>query len=72
MCESGATCLSVDCCFSAKDVALRRKSRDWWLGIRIMCESGATCVSVDCCFSAKDVALRRKSRDWLGGNQDNV
>ena len=39
------------CCFSAKHAALRRKSRDWWLEIRIMCRSGATCLSTDCCFS---------------------
>jgi hypothetical protein len=29
------------CCFSAKHVAVRRKSKDW-LGFRIMCPSGAT------------------------------
>jgi hypothetical protein len=39
------------CCFSAKHAALRRKNKDWWLGIRIMCPSGATCVSVNSCFS---------------------
>ena len=32
------------CCFSAKQAALRRKSR-------IMCPSGATCLSGYCCFS---------------------
>ena len=39
------------CCFSTKHAALRRKSKDWLGGIRIMCSSGATCVSADCCFS---------------------
>ena len=39
------------CCFSAKHAALRRKSKDWWLEIRIMCRSGATCLSTDCRFS---------------------
>jgi hypothetical protein len=39
------------CFFSAKHAAFRRKSKDGWLGIRIMCPSGATCLPVDCCFS---------------------
>jgi hypothetical protein len=39
------------CCFSTKHAALRRKSKDWLGGIRIMCSSGATCVSADCYFS---------------------
>ena len=38
------------CCFSAKHAALRRQSKDCWLGIRIMCPSGATCQLEDCCF----------------------
>ena len=29
-------------CFSAKHAALRRKSKDWLVGIRMMCPSGAT------------------------------
>ena len=37
------------CCFSAKHIALRRKTS--LLGIRIMCPSGATCLPADCCFS---------------------
>jgi hypothetical protein len=36
------------CCFSAKHEAVRRKSKDRFLGIRIMCPSGATCLSADC------------------------
>ena len=40
------------CCSHAKHVALRTKSKNWSLGIRIMCPSGATCLSADCCFSA--------------------
>ena len=39
------------CCFSAKHTALRRKSKDCWLGIRIMCPSGMTRLSTACCFS---------------------
>jgi hypothetical protein len=38
------------CCFSAKDAALRRKSKDCfgiWIG---MCPSGATCLSADRCI----------------------
>jgi hypothetical protein len=31
------------CCFAAEHTALSRKSKDCWLGIRIMCPSGATC-----------------------------
>jgi hypothetical protein len=38
------------CCFSAKHVALRRKSKDW-LRIRIMCPNGATDLPADCFFS---------------------
>ena len=36
------------CCFSAKHAALRRKSKESWLGIRIMCPSGTTCLHADC------------------------
>ena len=32
------------CCFSAKHTALRRKGKDWSLGIRKMRPSGATCL----------------------------
>ena len=39
------------CCFSPKHAALRRNSKDWWIGSKIMCPSGATCLSMDCCFS---------------------
>ena len=39
------------CCFSAKHATLRRKSKDWLLGIRIMCPSGTTCLPTDCGFS---------------------
>ena len=38
------------CCFSAKHVALRRKTETDRHEIRIICPSGATCLSVDCCF----------------------
>ena len=31
------------CCFAVEHTALSRKSKDCWLGIRIMCPSGATC-----------------------------
>ena len=34
------------CCFSAKHVTIKGKSK-----VRIMCASGATCLSADCCFS---------------------
>ena len=34
-------------CFSTKHAALKRKSKDWKLGIRIMCQSGVTCLSAD-------------------------
>ena len=43
------------CCISAKQAALRRKSKSGWLVIGIMCQSRATCLSADCCFS--EVAL---------------
>ena len=43
-------------CFSAKHAALRRKSKDWLVGIRIMGQSMATCLSADCCFS--ELALK--------------
>ena len=39
------------CCFSAKYAALRRKSKDGWLGMRIMCPNGVTFLPADCCFS---------------------
>ena len=39
------------CCFSAKHEAVRRKSKDRFLGIRIMCPSGTSCLSADCCSS---------------------
>jgi hypothetical protein len=39
------------CCLSVKHAALRRNSRDCWLGIRIICQSGETCLLTDCCFS---------------------
>ena len=38
-------------CFSAKHIALMRKSKDWFAPNRIMCPSGTTCLPVDCCFS---------------------
>jgi hypothetical protein len=37
------------CCFSTKQVALKRKSG--WLGIRIICPSGAKFLYADCCFA---------------------
>ena len=39
------------CCFSAKHAALKSKSKDGWLGIRIMSPSGGTCLPADCFFS---------------------
>ena len=30
---------------------LSRKSKDWWLGMRIVCLSGATSLSADCWFN---------------------
>ena len=39
------------CCFSAKHVALSRKSKNWLAWIRIMCPSGATCLPADRCFN---------------------
>jgi hypothetical protein len=44
------------CCLSVKHAALRRNSRDCWLGIRIICQSGETCLLTDCCFS--ELALK--------------
>jgi hypothetical protein len=38
-------------CFFAKHAALRRKSKDGLLGIRIMLQSWTTCLPADCCFS---------------------
>jgi hypothetical protein len=38
-------------CFSAKHVALRRKSKDWLARIRIMCPSGATYLPADCFYN---------------------
>ena len=37
--------------FSAKHTALRRKSKDCWLVIRIMRPNGLTLLPSDCCFS---------------------
>jgi hypothetical protein len=37
------------CCFSAKHEAVRRKSKDRFLGIRIMCPS--TVIVSDCCLT---------------------
>ena len=51
------------CCFSAKHAALRRKSKDWLLGIRITCPSGATCLPADCCFCGL-VLKRSNSACW--------
>ena len=39
------------CCFSAKHVALRRKSKDWLARNQNNVSSEATCLPVDCCFS---------------------
>ena len=39
------------CYFSAKQTALRRKSKDWFARNLDMRASGATCLSADCCFS---------------------
>jgi hypothetical protein len=35
------------CCFSAKQAALRRKSKDWLA----QNQNNSTCLSADCCFS---------------------
>ena len=48
------------CCFSAKYTALRSKTKDCWLGIRIMCPSGAICIPVDYC--ASNLSLIMKSQ----------
>ena len=58
--QSGQTkdCNIAIYCFSDKDAALRRKSKDWTgscLGIRLMCPSGPRCPSAGCCSS--EVAL---------------
>jgi len=37
------------CCFSTKHAALRSRSNDCWLDIRIICQSKATCLPVDYC-----------------------
>jgi hypothetical protein len=47
------------CCFSAKDTALRRKSKDWLAQNQIMCLSGAIFLSTDCFFS--ELALYKSS-----------
>jgi hypothetical protein len=39
------------CCFSAKHVALRRKSKDWLARNQDNVSEWATCLSADCCFS---------------------
>ena len=53
------------CCFSAKHVALRSKSKDWLgLGIRIMCPSGVTCLSADCYFSELSL-YKFNSASWF-------
>jgi hypothetical protein len=39
------------CCFSTQHTSLRRKSKNWFVQIRIMCSSRAICLSADCCFS---------------------
>ena len=51
------------CCFSVKHAALRRKRKDWWLGIRIMFPSEATCPSAECCFSELAL-LKSNSACW--------
>ena len=39
------------CCFYAKHVALRRKSKDWLTLNQENMFGGVTCLSADCCFS---------------------
>ena len=46
------------CCFSAKHVAVRRKSKDWL-------DRNQNNVS-------EHAAVRRESKDWLARNQNNV
>ena len=50
------------CCFSAKHVALRRKSKDWLAWIRIMCPSGATCLSTDCTVVSVNYHYKNSTR----------
>jgi hypothetical protein len=49
-------------CISDKRAALRRKRKDWLVGIRIMCLSGTPCLSADCCFN---------KQAWLSSIQKN-
>jgi hypothetical protein len=52
-CQSGQTKdykISI-CCFSAKQAALRSKSKDWLARNQVNVSSGVTCLSVYCCFS---------------------
>ena len=39
------------CCFSAKQAALRRKSKDWLTRTQDNVLSGAICLSMDSCFN---------------------
>jgi hypothetical protein len=49
------------CYFSTKLTSLRRKSKDWWLGIEIMCPSGTTrnvvSVSIHYKYPSKHVSI---------------
>ena len=51
--QSGQTRLleSVFAVSLLKQVALRRKSKQWLLRIRLMCRCGAICQPADCCLS---------------------
>ena len=53
--RSGQTRLNCICCFSAKNAALRRKSKDWLARESVMCPSRVTCLYTDCCFSDLDI-----------------
>jgi hypothetical protein len=45
------------CCFSAKNAALKRKSKDWLAWNQDNVSEWGTCLSADCCFS--ELALEK-------------
>ena len=56
------------CCFSTKHAALRNKSKDCSLGIRIMYRSGAICLHQGCCLS--DLTPYKSNSAWNIINQN--
>jgi hypothetical protein len=52
------------CRFSNEHIALRSKSKDWGLGIRIMCTIGTTCLQAECCFSQLPLTIQLRVLVW--------